>query len=100
MPSQILLDGELLSESQFDEFINGQVWSAILFDLAEREHYLIELFKENDQEWNSDFIRGKLTELEFFKQIPHLIKASIIIKEANTREKGVSDEKVLERPDL
>lgn len=58
-----------------------------MWELSDREDYLIGLFRESDIIWNADTIRGKLTEIEYFKQIPQSLIASIIIKEANSKER-------------
>jgi hypothetical protein len=81
------MEGTSRSRNQWLDFIKSPEWGMILFELAERENYLIELFKENDQVWNPDTLRGKLTELDFVKQIPQSLIASIIIKEANQQER-------------
>ena len=90
-PTQGILDGEGLSQNQWLEFIKGDIWKALLFEIQERELYLIELFKDHDQLWNPDTIRGKLTELEFFKQVPKSLIAALVIKEANQRKKEEDD---------
>ena len=59
------------------EFMQSDIWRAFLFEFESREKYLIELFKESDSEWPPDVIKGKMTELDFVKQIPLLILASI-----------------------
>ena len=81
------MEGECLSKIQWQDFYRGEIWRSFLFELHEREQYLVELFREGDVLWNADVIRGKLTEIEFFKQIPQSLIASIIIKEANQKER-------------
>lgn len=56
----------------------------MLREIDERETYLVELFKDGDLLWTSEVIRGKLTELDFFRQIPQSLIASITVKEAQT----------------
>jgi len=58
-----------------------------LFDIDDRSKYLIELFRDGDEKWSAEFIRGMLVEHEFFKQIPNSLIASIIIKEANLKQR-------------
>jgi hypothetical protein len=87
----VQVDGEKLSKTQWQDFIKGGIWGSILTELAEREKYLVELFKENDAMWNADTIRGKLTEIEFLRQLPKLIIASILLKEANTENEENPD---------
>jgi hypothetical protein len=74
-------EGINLSKQEWEEFQKSKIWKAILYDIQDREEYLIELFKDNDQVWPADVIRGKLTELDFIRQIPVLIQASIAQKE-------------------
>lgn len=78
------------SRTEWEKFQLSNIWKGFLFDLEEREKYLVELFKDSDQLWSSDTIRGKLTELEYFKNIPKSIIASLIIKEIN--DKGDNNE--------
>lgn len=87
MPTPILQDGELLSRSHLEDFVKGDIWSALLFDIDERSKYLFELFRDGDETWSAEFIRGMLMEHEFFKQIPNSLIASIIIKEANLKQR-------------
>lgn len=83
-------EGTNLSKSQWEEFQKGDIWRSFLFELESRENYLIELFKEGDKEWSPDVLRGKLTEIDFIKQIPTLIILSIIDKDK--KEKEIKDE--------
>jgi len=48
-----------------------------LFEIEDREKYLIQLFKDSDQEWPPDVIKGKLTELDYIKQIPVLLMVTL-----------------------
>lgn len=82
----MILEGTNLSKSTWIEFLNSDIWKALLFELNAREDYLIQLFKDNDIEWNPDVIRGKLTELDFFRQIPTLILSSIEDKDKTHKE--------------
>lgn len=92
------MEGDLLSQTQWQDFIRGDIWKALLWEIQDRESYLIDLFKENDQVWDANTIRGKLTELEYIKQIPQSILASIIIKEANSKNREeLNDEEIMER---
>lgn len=75
------------SKQQWRDFIESRIWIIFQQEIEDREAYLMELFKDNDLLWNSDTIRGKLTELAFIKQVPNSIIASLIIEEANQREK-------------
>lgn len=75
--SEATWEGTNLDASKWKEFLDGDVWRAFLFELESREKYLIELFKEGDKEWSPDVLRGKLTEIDFIKQIPVLILVSI-----------------------
>jgi uncharacterized protein YlbG (UPF0298 family) len=86
------MEGTLLSTNDWKDFCKSSIWGSILWELSDRENYLIELFKENDQIWNADTVRGKLTELEFVKQIPQSIIASIAIHEANLKVKAENDD--------
>ena len=70
-----------LSKTEWEDFTSSSIWVALLFELKEREDYLVELFKGGDLQWGADMIRGKLHELDFFRQIPQSIIASLIIQE-------------------
>lgn len=83
-------EGINLSKSEWTKFAKSDIWKAFLFELEEREKYLIQLFKDSDKEWSPDVIKGKLTEIDFVRQIPALIMLSIEDKEK--LQKGVSDE--------
>lgn len=74
-----------MAESEWRDFYAGRIWSALLWELKDREDYLVDLFKENDPVWTADIIRGKLTELEYIRQIPSSIIASILVKESNLK---------------
>ena len=76
-------EGTKISRHEWEIFLGSAIWKAFLFELSERETFLVQLFKDNDLEWNADCIRGKLLELEFFKQIPQSIVTSINIEEKN-----------------
>jgi len=84
--SQQSWEGTNLSLSTWKDFLKSDVWKAILFELEEREKYLIQLFKDSDKEWSPDVLRGKLTELDFIRQLPTLIFLSIEDKERNQKE--------------
>lgn len=86
------MEGDLLSKTQWEDFIKSPIWAAFLWEFQDREDYLIELFKGNDQLWSPDVVRGKLTEIDFVKQIPQSLIASIIIKEANLKEREDSQD--------
>jgi hypothetical protein len=85
------MEGDQLSKTEWEAFSKGTIWASFLFDLEEREKYLFQLFRDGDEVWNPDVIKGKLTEIEFFKQIPGLIISSIIIKEDNKNNKERHD---------
>jgi hypothetical protein len=80
-----LIQGDTLSKTDWATFLKSPIWAALLRELKDREEYLVDLFKENDIIWNADTIRGKLTELEYFRQIPKSIMASIAIRDANNQ---------------
>lgn len=79
-------EGTNLSKDKWQEFEKSDIWRAFLFELESREKYLIELFKDGDKEWTPDVIRGKMTEIDFVKQIPMLIILSIIDKDKSKKE--------------
>lgn len=88
--SETTWEGTNLSKDKWVEFQKGDIWRSFLFELESRENYLIELFKEGDKEWSPDVLRGKLTEIDFIKQIPTLIILSIIDKDK--KDKEIKDE--------
>ena len=79
-------EGTNLSKEDWTKFIKSDIWKAFLFELEEREKYLIQLFKDSDQEWPPDVIKGKMTEIDFMKQIPVLILLSIEDKKEREKE--------------
>ena len=81
-----------MSRTEWKAFLCSDIWKGFLFEMQEREKYLVELFKDGDLLWNPDTIRGKLTEIEYFRSIPDTIMSSIIIKEANLNNRGDQDE--------
>jgi hypothetical protein len=85
------MEGDNLSRTEWEEFRGSSIWASFLFDIEEREKYLFQLFREGDQVWTPEFLRGQLLELEYFKQIPSLIISSIIIKEENKNNKERQD---------
>ena len=82
-------EGTNLSKDKWKEFAKSDIWKAILFELDERDNYLLQLFKDSDKEWPPDVLKGKMTELDFIRQIPALMLLSIEDKE--TREKEIRD---------
>ena len=84
--SEPLWEGTNIDLGRWKEFLNSDVWRSFLFEIESREKYLIELFKEGDKEWSPDVLRGKLTELDFIRQIPALILASINDMEKKDKE--------------
>jgi len=80
-------EGTKLPKSEWLKFQDGDIWKAFLYELEDREKYLTQLFKDSDKEWPPDVIKGKMTEIDFFKQIPTLILLSIRDKEINEKEK-------------
>lgn len=83
-------EGTNLSRKEWKDFTNSSIWKAFLYELEDRENYLLQLYKDNDPLWNSDTIRGKLTEIDYFKQLPNLIILSIIAED-NNKEKEKED---------
>ncbi len=79
-------EGTNLSSSAWIEFIQSDFWKAILFDLDAREQYLLQLFKDSDKEWPPEVIKGKMTEIDYFRQMPILILASIEDKIQTNKE--------------
>ena len=71
-------EGVNLPRSQWEEFKNGELWKAFLFEIAEREAFLLECFKQGDADWSAEMLRGKLTELDFIRNIPGLLLVSIL----------------------
>lgn len=72
-------------------FEKSNIWAAFLWDIEDRKKYLTDLLVQGkDPDWNDDVLRGKLSELEFFINLPDMIKASIII-ESKTKIKEVED---------
>lgn len=84
-------EGTNLSEHEWVEFIKSNIWRAFLFEFESREKYLIELFKESDREWPPDVIKGKLTELDFVRQLPGLILLSVIENKGKEIKDGEQD---------
>ena len=84
-------EGTNISESTWVDFIESDVWRAFLFEFEDREKYLTQLFKDADMVWSPDVIRGKMTELDFVRQLPTLIILSIRDKDKNQKE--ISDGK-------
>lgn len=87
-PSEPRWEGTNIDLVKWKEFLDSDVWRAILFEIESREKYLIELFKEGDKEWPPDVLRGKLTELDFIKQVPALIVISISDMDKKDKETG------------
>jgi len=79
-------EGTSLSRSSWLEFIQSDFWKAILYDLDAREQYLLQLFKDSDKEWSPEVIKGKMTEIDYFRQLPLLILSSVDDKERKDRE--------------
>ena len=74
-------EGTNLSQDDWRKFSESDIWKAFLLELSDREAYILQLFKDADKEWSPDVLRGKLTEIDFIKQIPALILLSIKDKE-------------------
>jgi len=80
-----------LELSSWSTFEKSDIWSAFLWDIDDRRRYLTELLVQgNDKDWNDDHLRGKLSELEFFVNLPDMIKASIIV-ESKTKIEEIED---------
>lgn len=75
--SEVSWEGTNLSQTTWKQFIDSDIWKALLFEFESREKYLIELFKESDREWPPEVIKGKLTEIDFFRQLPILVLVSV-----------------------
>lgn len=75
--SEASWEGTNLSQTTWKQFLDSDIWKALLFEFESREKYLIELFKESDKEWPPEVIKGKLTELDFFRQLPMLVLVSV-----------------------
>lgn len=84
-------EGINLSKDKWKDFAKSDIWKAILFELDERDNYLLQLFKDSDKEWSPDVIKGKMTELDFIRQIPALMLLSIQDKENREREMHDAD---------
>jgi len=85
-----LREGTERSRNEWEAFVKGPIWSALLWEMKDREDYLVEQFKDKNCQMSPEEIRGKLDELDFFRQIPKSLVASIIIQEAN---KAITKEK-------
>ena len=82
-------EGTNLSREKWKDFAKSDIWKAILFELDERDKYLLQLFKDSDKEWPPDVIKGKMTELDFIRQIPVLMLLSI--QDRDEREKEIAN---------
>ena len=83
-------EGTSLSPTEWRTFVDGPIWKAFLYEIEDRENYLFQLFKDHDQMWNADTLRGMLRELDFVRQIPLLLIADIRDKE-NKKDKENED---------
>lgn len=84
--SEASWEGTNLDKQKWVDFINSDIWKAFLFELEDREKYLIQLFKDSDKEWSPDVIKGKLTEIDYFKHLPALLVLSIKDRENKPKE--------------
>jgi hypothetical protein len=84
-------EGTNVGSAKWKDFVKSDIWRAFLFELDERDKYLLQLFKDSDMEWTPDIIKGKMTEIDFFRQLPTLILLSIEDKEQREKEEDNED---------
>ncbi len=75
--AEVNWEGTNVDLEAWKTFTKSSIWKAFLFEIEDREKYLIQLFKDSDQEWPPDVIKGKLTELDYIKQIPVLLMVTL-----------------------
>jgi len=85
--AEVNWEGTNVDLESWKTFTKSSIWKAFLFEIEDREKYLIQLFKDSDQEWPPDVIKGKLTELDYIKQIPVLLMVTLEDHKKRT-EKG------------
>jgi len=80
-----------ISLREWEEFTKGPFWGALLFEIEERDKYLMELLRYGDPEkkWTDSDIRSRISELEYLKTLPVFIIRDIQIASLEgEREKG------------
>jgi hypothetical protein len=78
-------DGSMFAISDWEEFEKSRMWSAILFELEERDKFVMELLRygDPDQKWSDSDMRSRLNELEYMRSIPKVMANDIRMQQLN-----------------
>ena len=71
------IDGALLSIETWKDFERSLIWKAFAFDINDRRSFLTELLVNGSPKWSDEQIRGRIHELEYFENIPAMIKMQL-----------------------
>ena len=83
----------LTTLSQWKEFQESSIYKDIIADLEERDMIVMNKLRTgNDTDWTDDNMRGRLSELDYFKTLIPAIIADLEITElASKKEKSFID---------
>jgi hypothetical protein len=92
------VDGSSFAVSDWEEFKNGSLWSAVLFEISERDKYIMELLRYGDPDgkWSDHEMRARLNELEYTESIPDVMIADIKMQMLRSTSKDEEEENKLE----
>ena len=72
----------MVTKSELQEFLDSNLWLSICEELKERQAFIVaKLIQGNDQLWNDDNMRGRISELEFMETLPEAMLADILLAE-------------------
>lgn len=76
------VDGSQFSVSDWTEFQQSRMWQAVLFEIQERDLYIMNFLRygDPDKKWTDDEMRARINELEFITSLPDCMVADIKIQ--------------------
>ena len=67
----------MISLEEWRLFERSLIWKAFTFDVNDRRRILTELLVNGSPKWSDEQIRGRIHELEYFENIPAMIKMQL-----------------------
>ena len=77
------VDGLHISIEEWRLFERSLIWKAFTFDVNDRRRFLTELLVNGSPKWSDEQIRGRIHELEYFENIPAMVKFQLKQAEDN-----------------
>jgi hypothetical protein len=78
-----------LSVGEIEDAMEGAFWSAVLYEIRERDKYIMDLLREGkDPLWSDDNMRGRMNELDYVCHIPDILIEALKLEKPNNEKEG------------